>query len=113
MNWQAQGVRAWLLQHLSALYLALFAVAVLVWLVAGGAHTYQEWRALLARPAVNVAVALAFAALLMHAWVGVRDVLIDYVHPAALRFGLLALLALALLATALWAFMVLLSVVVL
>ena len=49
----------------------------------------------------------------MHAWVGVRDVLIDYVHPAALRFGLLALLALALLATALWAFMVLLSVVVL
>jgi len=48
-------------------------------------------------------LALFFAALLLHAWVGVRDVIIDYVRPFYLRFSLLMVVGGALLATLLWA----------
>jgi succinate dehydrogenase / fumarate reductase membrane anchor subunit len=50
-----------------------------------------------------VATALAAAALLLHAWVGVRDVILDYVKPLPLRAGLLVLVALVLAAEGLWA----------
>ena len=42
------------------------------------------------------------AALLAHAWVGLRDVILDYVRPAALRLSLLGLLALALATLGVW-----------
>ena len=37
-----------------------------------------------------------FGALLLHAWVGARDVLMDYVKPLPLRIGLMTLLVLLL-----------------
>jgi succinate dehydrogenase hydrophobic membrane anchor protein len=56
-------------------------------------HSYPAWRAWLVNSGVSIATGVFFAALLAHAWVGVRDVIIDYVHPEALRVCLLALLA--------------------
>jgi succinate dehydrogenase / fumarate reductase membrane anchor subunit len=43
-----------------------------------------------------------FAALLLHAWVGLRDVVLDYVRPAAARVAVFALLSLVLTAQGLW-----------
>lgn len=43
-----------------------------------------------------------FAALLAHAWIGVRDVILDYVHPVAIRFFALAVLALGLTGAGFW-----------
>ena len=51
---------------------------------------------------MSLATAVFFVALLAHSWVGVRDVIMDYVHPVALRLGLLTVLAFSLTATALW-----------
>ena len=48
-------------------------------------------------------IVLIFVALLFHAWVGVRDVLMDYVSPIAIRASLLTLVSLTLLACGLWA----------
>ena len=56
---------------------------------------------------VSTATAVFFAALLAHAWVGVRDVILDYVHPLAFRACLLASLGLGLAATGVWAMRVL------
>jgi succinate dehydrogenase / fumarate reductase membrane anchor subunit len=41
-------------------------------------------------------------AVLLHSWVGVRDVLIDYVHPVWLRLLCMAATALVLLGSLLW-----------
>jgi succinate dehydrogenase, hydrophobic membrane anchor protein len=49
-----------------------------------------------------VAFGLFALALLLHAWIGVRDVILDYVKPPALRLALLAAVALFLLANGLW-----------
>lgn len=111
MSWRAQGLRAWVLQRVSAVYLGLFILVAAGWLIWHAPFGYVEWRGWLAVPAVNIATALFFAALLAHAWVGMRDIVIDYVHPTGVRFAVLSLVGLALLAMAAWAFFVLVSVV--
>jgi len=51
---------------------------------------------------MSIATGAFFAALLAHAWVGVRDVLIDYVHAMAIRAALLGLVGLSLTAMGVW-----------
>lgn len=53
-------------------------------------------------PSVSIATLVFFGALLLHAWVGIRDVVMDYVHTLALRVFALALLGFGLLAMAAW-----------
>jgi succinate dehydrogenase / fumarate reductase membrane anchor subunit len=64
--------------------------------------SYEQWTGWLHRPSIAIVTGVFFAALLLHAWVGLRDVLMDYVHPLAIRLGMLTLLGLALLALWLW-----------
>jgi succinate dehydrogenase / fumarate reductase membrane anchor subunit len=99
----ATGLRAWVVQRISAVYLALFFVYLVVQWIAAPPADYAAWRAWLGHPVMNVASSLFVIALLLHAWVGLRDILIDYVHPTALRVSLLASVGLGLLACGLWA----------
>lgn len=110
MTFRAQGMRAWLLQRLSAVYLALWLLtAGAIWLW-HGAWDYAGWRALLGHPVVNISLALFFLSILIHAWVGMRDVLVDYVPRMGLRFVILIGMAAYLLAMGIWAALILLSV---
>ena len=74
--------------------------------------SFDAWRNWVARPLVNAAIALLVLALLTHAWVGTRDVIMDYVKPVALRFSLLVLFALIFLISLFWSLRVLFSVTV-
>jgi succinate dehydrogenase / fumarate reductase, membrane anchor subunit len=65
-------------------------------------HSYPVWRSWLMSSGVSIATVVFFLALLAHAWVGVRDVIMDYVHPVAIRLGLLALLGFGLIAMGIW-----------
>lgn len=112
MSWRAQGLRAWVLQRVSAVYLAVFILVAVGWFFAHAPIGFAQWQAWFSSPAVAVATALFFASLLVHAWVGMRDVVIDYVHPTAARFLTLSLIALALFAMAIWVVLILVSVVV-
>lgn len=111
MSWRAQGMRPWLWQRMSALYLALFILVGLVWFVSNPPPDYSAWRAMFAQPVVNIALILFFVALLVHAWVGMRDIILDYVPPLALRFCCLSLVAFSIMAMGIWALSILFSVV--
>ena len=50
----------------------------------------------LATPMGAALIALLAAAVLLHAWVGVRDVVLDYLHPLGLRLAVLVATAAAL-----------------
>ncbi len=102
MSWRAQGSRAWLMQRISAVYLAIYIVMFGLYLLFDAPVSYSAWRAWMGWPVITVATSGFFAALLMHAWVGLRDVIMDYVHPAAMRFILLVSVALGLFALGLW-----------
>lgn len=96
------GLRAWLIQRMSAVYMLGFIVfALLCWLLEPP-RSYEAWHGWVANPGAAMAIAVFFVALLAHAWVGLRDVMMDYVPSLALRIALLALLAAALLAIAAW-----------
>ena len=102
MSRAAQGLRAWLLQRFTAIYLGIYLVSVLAYLGYRGALGYEQWRALLGQPLMAVSTTLFALAVLLHAWVGIRDVLIDYVHAVWLRLSLMGAFALVLMASLLW-----------
>ncbi len=111
MSWRAQGLRTWLLQRLSAVYMLLFAVSFGIYLLQHRPIDYTWWSDLFTRPAVVVASLLFFAALLYHAWVGVRDIMVDYIHDTVIRFTLWILVTLFLIAMGSWVSLILLSMV--
>ena len=102
------GLRAWLAQRLSAVGMLAFLVFVLVSMAIHPLASYAQWRAWVAHPGITLAFLLFFAALLSHMWVGLRDVLLDYAKPAAVRNVLLALVALSLSGLGAWVLLILL-----
>jgi len=104
------GLRAWLLQRVSAVYLAGFFIFLLLHFALDPHPDYASWRAWIAQPLVAIAFAGFVLALLVHAWVGLRDVVLDYIHALALRMLTLMLIAFLLIATAFWALRVLILV---
>lgn len=96
------GLRAWLVQRMSAVYMLLFIVYLLAHFIVDPPRSYLEWHSWIMSLGVRIAAFVFFAALLAHAWVGLRDVMLDYVHPLAVRVSALALLIGGLLAIAGW-----------
>jgi len=107
MSRQAGGLRAWVAQRITAVYLGLFLPIAVIALLLAPPTDHQAWRELLAHPWVMALSGLAVLSLLLHAWVGMRDILIDYVKPFGLRFALLVLLFFALAGQGIWALRIL------
>lgn len=104
------GLGEWLLQRLSALYVAGFAVYAAIFLLLFPPADYAAWRAWFGSGAVRLAWALFIVLLLIHAWIGMRSVFLDYLRSLWLRLSVLTLTAVGLLALALWAGQILLRV---
>ena len=104
------GLNAWLIQRISAVYTALFIVGSVVSIAFNPPSNYAQWAQWLGNPFVNAATALFFIALLMHVWVGVRDIVMDYVKPLAIRAAVLTSVILVLVAIGLWILKLLYSV---
>jgi succinate dehydrogenase / fumarate reductase membrane anchor subunit len=98
----AQGLRAWLLQRITAVYLAVYILSALFSLLTRNTVDFPVWHNWLASPWTGVATTLFALSLLLHVWVGIRDVLIDYVHPVSLRLLFMVVTALILLGSLLW-----------
>ncbi len=103
------GLTEWLLQRATSVCLAAFLLYIVIRLVVDPPADYPAWRAWFGQGGVRIAWALAFAALLIHAWIGLRSVFIDYLHSLALRLLCYLLTALGLLAMALWCAQLLLN----
>lgn len=103
MSRRATGLRAWALQRISAVYLGLFTLVLTGHLLFHPSLDHEAWRAWVAQPWVSIGFFLFVVALLIHVWVGIRDVLIDYVHPLMPRLILLTLFALLFLGSGFWA----------
>jgi succinate dehydrogenase / fumarate reductase membrane anchor subunit len=103
MSQSLTGLPAWLVQRISAIYLALFTLTALVWWWLTPSLDYAAWKALFADPLSSVLITMAFIALLLHSWVGMRDIILDYAgRHAGVRLLLLTLLGGWLIALAAW-----------
>jgi succinate dehydrogenase / fumarate reductase membrane anchor subunit len=103
------GQRAFVVQRLSALVLLAVAAAAGVRLAFGAPVTLAQWQAWAAQPLAASLLLIAAAALFAHAWVGIRDVVLDYVRPLPLRLFLLGTIMVALALLAAWTVLVVVS----
>jgi succinate dehydrogenase / fumarate reductase membrane anchor subunit len=100
------GLGEWVLQRLTAVYILFFTIAAVVRLTLWPVTSYQEWHVLSSGLFYRVTTLILIFSLLLHAWLGLKSVLLDYVHPWRLRFVILMLFAFALLGTGVWALLV-------
>ena len=82
------GMRDWLSQRITAVLMALFTIVLLAQVIFGGPLGYERWAAIFSAQWMKVLSFVVFVCLGWHAWVGVRDILMDYIKPVALRLGL-------------------------
>ena len=82
------GTRDWLAQRITAVIMAVYSVIVVVALMGGAPITFKVWTELFSQGWMRVATLLFMASLAWHAWVGVRDILMDYIKPDGLRLTL-------------------------
>jgi len=101
------GVGNFLLQRLTALILVVFFAILAVRLVAAGTLDYVAWARVFVPIWMKVLTLVAILALLYHAWIGVKDIWMDYVKPVWVRLTLQTLTALWLLACAVWSVQIL------
>lgn len=82
------GMRDWLAQRLTAVVMVAYSLVLAVALVRGEPITYAVWRDLFAQGWMRVATLVFAVSLVWHAWVGTRDILMDYIKPDGLRLAL-------------------------
>ncbi|MFN3791533.1 succinate dehydrogenase, hydrophobic membrane anchor protein [Massilia sp.] len=104
------GVKDWLAQRVTAIVMAVFTVVLLVAFLTGQNFTYEGWAGLFARQWFKLFALVTFLGLFYHAWVGVRDIWMDYVKSAGLRLILQLATIFWLLACAAWTVQILWSV---
>ena len=104
------GLRDWLAQRVTAVLMALFTLIVVVQVLLPGDLDYYRWAGIFAPQWMKMLTFVTIAALLWHAWVGVRDVLMDYVKEVAVRIVLQVAALVWLIGCAGWALQVLWSI---
>ncbi|HQR02710.1 MAG: succinate dehydrogenase, hydrophobic membrane anchor protein [Proteobacteria bacterium] len=98
------GLKDWLAQRITAVIMALYTLVLgAAILFCGAAESQENWRALFTNPLMGMVTSLFVVALCYHAWVGVRDIWMDYVKPASVRLTLHVLTLVALVGYAAWA----------
>lgn len=103
----SHGMSEWLLQRVTAIVMTLYVLMLAVMLPLFWPTDYAGWKALFDMQSVKLASFAFFMSLLLHAWIGMQDVLSDYVKYNRLRAMLRLAVAVALLALGGWALQIL------
>ena len=83
------GLRDWLSQRVTAGLMALYTIIVLARVLFNkGPLGYEGWAGIFASQWMKVFTFVIIVALLYHAWVGVRDIWMDYIKSTAMRLVL-------------------------
>ena len=83
------GLRDWLSQRVTAILMALFTVALLAQVIfSKGPISYYKWAGIFSAQWMKVLTFALIISLAWHAWVGMREILMDYIKPVVLRLAL-------------------------
>ncbi len=102
-----KGVGAFLLQRLTAIVLAAFSLFILLRVLSDAASGYDGWAGIFVPVWMKIVTLVALLALFYHAWVGVRDIWMDYIKPTWVRLSLQTLTVLWLVFCTVWSVQIL------
>ncbi|MDD5179853.1 MAG: succinate dehydrogenase, hydrophobic membrane anchor protein [Gallionellaceae bacterium] len=103
------GLRDWLFQRVTAVVVAAYTLFMAGYVVLHPNLDYNMWTGLFSSQVMRSFSLLFLLAVYVHAWVGVRDVVMDYVKPAGLRLAIYVVVILALLLYVIWSVIILWS----
>lgn len=101
------GLRDWLIQRISAVVMAIYSVSLGGYLLLQARVDYDVWTGLFSSQWMRTLTLLFLLNLFYHAWIGMRDIVMDYVKPAGVRLVIHVLVILALLLYVIWSVQIL------
>jgi succinate dehydrogenase / fumarate reductase membrane anchor subunit len=87
--------------------MALFTIVLILQVLFGAKLGYERWSAIFTAQWMKVLTFVVIVAMLIHAWVGMRDIWMDYVKPVAAKLALQVFTLVWLVGCAGWAVQVL------
>ena len=100
------GLKDWLAQRITAVVMLVYTIVFLLAL-GRGPVTHASWKVLFAQEWMRLATFLFVASVLIHAWIGVRNIWMDYIKHTGLRLVLEVATVLWLVGCAGWAMQIL------
>jgi len=100
------GLRDWLVQRITAVMMVIYSLFIAGYVLTH-ALTYDAWTALFSGNLMRTITLLFLLSVFYHAWIGIRDIVMDYVKPASIRLLIHVLVILALLLYSIWSVQIL------
>ena len=101
------GLRDWLFQRITAVVVGAYTLFMAGYVVLHPNLDYNMWTALFSNQIMRSFSLLFLLAVYLHAWVGVCDVVMDYVKSAGMRLAIYVVVILALLLYVIWSVIIL------
>jgi len=99
-----QGLRPWIIQRVSAVFIGVFILYVFIVFLIDNPLNASDWREWVSTPYNNILLGLFLIGVLWHAWIGVRDIILDYIPNVVGRLLVLTLVGCTLIGSGLWGF---------
>ncbi len=96
------GLTDWLVQRIAAILMIAYLLITAVILFVLSPQDHAAWKSIFSNQWMRIATLLFFIALFWHTWIGVRNILMDYVHPTAIRLTAQVLVIVSLLFYLIW-----------
>lgn len=101
------GLRDWLIQRVTAVVMALYLLVTAGFLLWQPSFGYDTWIELFSGNVMRTFSLLFLSSVFYHAWIGVRDIVMDYVKPAGTRLVIHVTVILALILYTIWSVQIL------
>lgn len=97
------GLTDWIAQRATAVIMAVYSVLIAAVLLIVRPGTFEAWHGVFANGVIKFLTFLFLVSLFYHAWIGVRDIWMDYIKPVGLRLTMHVLTIAALVGYTAWA----------
>lgn len=97
------GLRDWLAQRVTAVFMVVYSIIFAIAALTLPDMSHEAWSGLFAGGFMRFVTFLFFLALFYHAWVGIRDIYMDYIKPVSIRLTLHVITLFVLIGYAGWA----------
>ncbi len=101
------GVREWMIQRVTAVVIAIYVVVAGGYLLLQPRLDHAAWTQLFTGQSMRLVTLFVLLSVFYHAWIGVRNVVMDYIRADGVRLVVHVFVILALLLYSLWSVQIL------
>ena len=102
------GFQAWILQRVTATIIGTFLIVMIFALLITDL-TWLVWKGWFASTWIQLSTLLFAFSVFIHAWIGMRNIIADYIHSLGLRLLLLSSIALFLVFNSFWLLLIIIG----